>query len=60
MNYYEQLNNQTGDICRPLLPATMADQEIERLQGIIKAQAGTIHELQQVIAKIARRNDELY
>jgi ribosomal protein S6 len=55
MDYYTRLINQTGDICRPLLSATDADLEIERLNSIIKAQAGTIHELQEVIRKAVRK-----
>lgn len=65
MDYYERLNNQTGENwvqkmneeypCRPLLPALDADAEISRLHGIIKAQAGTIAELQETIRQISQK-----
>jgi hypothetical protein len=52
MERYEQLLNQSES--RLLLPAMEADKEIERLQGVIKAQAGTILELQEAIMKMAK------
>lgn len=51
MEYSEQILNHTE---RPLLPAMDADKEIARLQSIIKAQAGTIAELQGVIRDLSR------
>jgi hypothetical protein len=53
MDYYTLLNNQTN-INRPLLTATQADEEIARLHGIIKALQGTVFELQEAFAKLAR------
>lgn len=51
MDYYTRLNNQTEN--RPLLHATAADLEIERLHDIIKAMVQTIEELQEAINQMA-------